>query len=979
MNDPMSKDVDPIIERQREIFFKALEQPSPAERARYLEAVCGDDKALRAEVELLLKHQSDSSFLERPAVESSGTISTASVSSEAPGAMIGRYKLLEKIGEGGCGIVYMAEQEEPVRRKVALKVIKLGMDTRSVIARFEAERQALARMDHPNIAKVLDAGATETGRPYFVMELVGGIKITDYCEQNKLDTRHRLDLFMQVCRAIQHAHQKGIIHRDIKPSNVLVATQDGVAIPKVIDFGIAKATQGKLTDQTAFTAFEQFLGTPAYMSPEQAQLGGLDVDTRSDIYSLGVLLYELLTGRTPFDAKDLLAVGIETMRRTICEKEPPTPSTRLKLDLAAQQAQGPSGSKIKNQKPRIANDLDWIVMKCLEKDRSRRYETANDLAFDIQRHLNNEPVVARPPSNLYRLQKLVHRNKLLFAATSAVSLALVLGLGLSTWMFFRERAGRREQARLRQEAQTEAAKSQQVARFLKEMLEDVGPSKALGRDTTMLKEILDNAAQRIGRDLTNQPWVEIELRGILAFTYRELGLYKQMENMSAELLRITRATAGEESSDTANALYLVGSSQFVLGNYAQAEATLQQALALQRRLLGNEHLNVAITLNHLADVFRQLGKLPQAETASREALAITRKVAGNDHPEVATALNSLGNVLHAENKLTEAESVLREAVALCRKLFGNNHPDVAAHLHNLAGVLEDQGNLPAAEAIYREVLEMQRKLLGNEHPRVAFSLDGLGDVLGSMGRPDEAITNYTTALIIFRKCLGNEHPVVATVLDKLASALQERDKLGEAEPLSREALEMRRKLLGNEHEDVTLSVNSLSAILRQEGKLSEAEKLCSERLVELRARPEFQDPHMVTLLASLGRTRLMAGKFTEAEDPVRECLGIREKSLPDDWRTLATRSLLGDVLLGQKRYTEAEPLLVAAYEGMNQRQADIRIQNKRFLKEALLSLVQLCEATSRTNEATVWKQKIEEFDRAQTNGVASSTQPKPSL
>src|SRR5215831_6801559 len=330
---------------------------------------------------------------------------------EKAGDRIGRYRLVEEIGHGGCGVVYMAEQEKPVRRKVALKVIKLGMDTRHVVARFDGERQALALMNHSNIAKVLDAGATETGRPYFVMELVGGIRITEYCDQHEVSTRERLELFIQVCRAVQHAHQKGVIHRDIKPSNVLVATEDGAAVPKVIDFGIAKATQGRLTDDTVFTAFEQFIGTPAYMSPEQAQLGGLDVDTRSDIYSLGVLLYELLTGKTPFDTKDLLAGGLDAMRRTIREKEPPTPSTRLKQDVAAQRVSGSGQSNIRTQRSKIANDLDWIVMKCLEKDRARRYETANGLALDLQRHLDNEPVLAGPPSTAYRLGKFVSRNK----------------------------------------------------------------------------------------------------------------------------------------------------------------------------------------------------------------------------------------------------------------------------------------------------------------------------------------------------------------------------------------------------------------------------------------------------------------------------------------------------------------------------------------------------------------------------------------
>ncbi len=354
---------------------------------------------------------------------------------EKRGDRIGRYKLLQKLGEGGCGAVWMAEQEEPVRRRVALKVIKLGMDTLEVVARFEAERQALAMMDHPNIAKVLDAGATETGRPFFVMELVHGIKITDYCDQHNLSMAQRLVLFSRVCHAVQHAHQKGIIHRDLKPSNILVTLHDGVPIPKVIDFGIAKAAQGRLTDRTLFTAFEQFIGTPAYMSPEQAEMTGIDIDTRSDIYSLGVLLYELLTGRPPFDPKSLLQAGLNEIRRIIREVEPPRPSTCLSTLTDADRA---TVAKFRGTAPArhpllLRGDLDWIVMRCLEKDRTRRYETANELAADILRHLHNEPVVARPPSNLYRINKFVRRNRFAFAAAAAVAIALIAGTVASTW------------------------------------------------------------------------------------------------------------------------------------------------------------------------------------------------------------------------------------------------------------------------------------------------------------------------------------------------------------------------------------------------------------------------------------------------------------------------------------------------------------------------------------------------------------------
>jgi serine/threonine protein kinase len=422
------------------IFAHALELSDP-ERAAYLETACAGDPALRDAVERLLRaHQSDAQFMSEPAITGAPAALSAlhakREAEEKPGERIGRYKLLQKLGEGGCGAVYMAEQEEPVRRRVALKIIKLGMDTKEVIARFEAERQALALMEHPNIAKVLDAGATETGRPFFVMELVRGIPITKFCDEQSSSTSARLELFSQVCNAVQHAHQRGVIHRDLKPSNILVTLHDGKPVPKVIDFGIAKATAGRLTDNTLFTAFEQFIGTPAYMSPEQAEMSGLDIDTRSDIYSLGVLLYELLTGHPPFDPKTLLNAGLDEIRRIIREVDPPRPSTRLstlavldRATIAKNRAIGPA-----QLSTMLRGDLDWIVMRCLEKDRTRRYETAHALALDLLRHLRDEPIVARPPSFGYRLGKFVRRRKAALAATLAIALAAGGGLASAKWL-----------------------------------------------------------------------------------------------------------------------------------------------------------------------------------------------------------------------------------------------------------------------------------------------------------------------------------------------------------------------------------------------------------------------------------------------------------------------------------------------------------------------------------------------------------------
>jgi len=497
MNDPQT--VVPNLER--DLFFEALERPTPEAQAAFLATACAGNPALQSAVEALLRNHKADDFLEAPVLTPTTADSSAGlrpVIGEKPGDQIGHYKLLQPIGEGGVGVVFMAEQEQPVRRRVALKVLRPGMDTRSVIARFESERQALALMDHPNIAKVLDAGSTATGRPYFVMELVRGVRITDYCDQHRLPTRDRLALFIQVCQAIQHAHQKGIIHRDIKPSNILVTLHDGVPVPKVIDFGIAKAIDQRLTDKTVFTEFQSFIGTPAYMSPEQAEMSGLDVDTRTDIYSLGVLLYELLTGKTPFDGHALVASGLDGMRRTIREREPAPPSTRFGTLSEVEQTTTAQRQRVEPGRLTsvLRGDLDWIVLKALEKDRTRRYATANDLAQDVRRYLDNEAILARPPSAAYRFQKLVRRNKLMVAGAGAVAVALLLGLALSTWQYLEKSAAYRrtaraeqEQGRLRVEAEAARRSAEAQARAAK--------LQAYAADMNLMQQAL--AANNLGR------------------------------------------------------------------------------------------------------------------------------------------------------------------------------------------------------------------------------------------------------------------------------------------------------------------------------------------------------------------------------------------------------------------------------------------------------------------------------------------------
>ena len=829
------------------IFSEALSFP-PGQWGSYLDRATNGDWEQRQRIESLLSGYKAVDFLENPAAPELHASNGFAPLTEGPGDKIGRYKLLQQIGEGGCGVVYMAEQEEPVRRRVALKVIKLGMDTKSVVARFEAERQALALMDHVNIAKVFDAGATETGRPYFVMELVRGTKITEYCDHNNLTTDERLKLFLQVCLAVQHAHQKGIIHRDLKPSNILVTLHDGVAVPKVIDFGIAKATEGRLTDKTLFTAFEQMIGTPAYMSPEQAEKSGLDVDTRSDIYSLGVLLYELLTGKTPFDGRKLVEAGIDIMRRTIRDKEPERPST--KLSTMAEGDLTITANRQQTQPPKLISavrgDLDWIVMKCLEKDRSRRYETANGLAMDVQRHLKNEPVVARPPSNLYRFRKMVARNKLAFTAAGFVFGSLLTGFGAASWMYFQEREAKHEQELLRKLAQTkeqkaqanerraqiEAGKSDHVARLLKKMFQSVEPSVAMGRDTKLLKDILDKATAELSTELTNQPEVEAELRSTLGEVYRDLGQYER------------------------------------------AEAMHRLAFAIRTNLFGNQNPFVADSLGNIAVALAYQGKLIEAETIQSNTLAMQRRLFGDQDPKVAISMATLAAVIEAQDRHVEAERLCRDALPLYTNVFGEVSAEVAKLLGQLAVVLDNAGKLDQAEVIQFQALALQRKIFGDTNPIVAATLVNLGTLLMSKaGWPidknklTEIEPYYREAMAIQEKVFGKEHPDYATTLYYFARLLQGQGKLADAESFFREALAIQKKALGEAHPAVASSLRYFAALLLQEKKYDDAERLFRDVLP--------QTAETAAFLVARGDFRARRGCFAEASNDLTRAIKLK--------------------------------------------------------------------------------------------------------
>lgn len=869
--------------------FNAARRLSPGRRAAYLDEACAGDAALRQRIEELLKAGEDAGgFLESPPAGSpcpGGTVRFSVVPTENVGDRIGRYKLLQQIGEGGCGVVYMAEQEEPMRRRVALKVIKLGLDTKDVVARFEAERQALALMDHPNIAKVLDAGATAAGRPYFVMELVQGIKITDYCDRNQLSTDERLKLFVQVCEAIQHAHQKGVIHRDIKPSNVLVTSRDGVAIPKVIDFGIAKATTGqRLTDKTLFTAFEQFMGTPAYMSPEQASMNELGIDTRSDIYSLGILLYELLTGKTPFDANELLAAGLEAMRQIIQVKEPLRPSTRLSTMLQGELTT--MASRRRTEIPKlihlIKGDLDWIVMKSLEKDRSRRYETANGLKADVQRFLGHEPVLARPPSTFYQLQKIVLRNRLLFGSVTAITMAMVFGLGFSTWSLLREKAARQravaaEQAAIllrekaeaaEKSAQVEAAKSQQVAHFLESMLSSIDPAVALGRDTSLLKEVLDKTAVRVGQDLGNQPAVEAELRHTLGEVYWALGDLDHAGAMHRQALAIQRKLNGDDAqvADTLSDLAMVLWRQ---GKLSEADTMLREVLATQRKIPG-DNLAVAKTLKNLAGVVNTRGKPAEAITLLREALAIQKEQLGAADPEVADTLSNLAAVLARKKLLAEAETNVCQALSIQTNHFGGDHPAVADSLNVLATIKEKQNDKDAAEKLYRSVLAMRQKVFGNEHPQVALAFFNLGRFLASEHRMTEAETALRSALAIQKKFLGSNAETIYTA-SELGVLLKKELKFSEAEPILQDSLTIVKELYGKDSLRAAIASYSLGDLLYRENKLPEAESAYLEA-IRIRQKLNSARPDSADSLMGLWSIYQRQGRTAEAKNVLLEAI-----------------------------------------------------------------------------------------------------------
>jgi tetratricopeptide (TPR) repeat protein len=854
----------------------------------------------------------------------------STLTTEGPGVTIGRYKLLERIGEGGFGVVYMAEQQAPVRRKVALKVIKPGMDSRQVLARFDAERQALAIMDHPNIAKVFDGGVTDTGRPYFVMELVKGEPITSYCDANQLAPRQRLELFVQVCDAVQHAHQKGIIHRDLKPTNVLVAVHDTTPVVKVIDFGVAKALGQALTDETLFTGFAQLLGTPLYMSPEQAGQSSLDVDTRSDIYSLGVLLYELLTGTTPFDRERFKRAAQDEIRRIIREEEPPRPSTRL----SESRDRLPSISAQRHTEPAkltklVRGELDWIVMKALEKDRGRRYETATGFGADVRRYLDGEAVQAVPPSAAYRARKFIHRNKGPVVAAALVLVTLIAGIAGTTFgLVHAERArralaeraeGERKAKQIAQEREAEAkereAETAAVLFFVENHVfaaaKPQGWGGGLGYDVS-LRRAIETAIPAMEAGLADRPLIEARLRATLAESFSSLGEKEKAAEQASKALALYTKHRGPDHPDTIRSRFQMGRHNTFLDRSAEAAIIFEETLANYRARLGPDHRDTLACMNALAGSYARLGRGAEAIKLREEALARERAKLGPNDGGTLISMMNLASVYVEMGRQAEGLKLYEQTLPLMIAKFGAEHPTTLICKNNLAARYSTTGRHAESIKLYEELLGPAKAKLGPDHPSTLNYMKNLAISYSRLGRHADAITLFQKALALAEQKFGRDDPRTLDYRSSLTLGFMRADRYEEAARVSEESLALRKAKFGADSREALGTMDSLVKSYSALGRHKDALKL-REELLTLR-KSKLGPNHADTLAAMHGLAWALATDPDPANRDLTRATALAEAAIklaPRDaqlWHTLgAAQYRSGDwsaAIASLQRYRE---------------------------------------------------------------------------
>jgi eukaryotic-like serine/threonine-protein kinase len=729
---------------------------------------------------------------------------------------IGNYRLVKKLGEGGMGQVWLAEQSSPLKRQVALKLVKVGLFDDTTLQRFQSERQSLAIMDHPSIAKVFDAGTTPDGQPYFVMEYVQGPPITTYCDLHQLKIRDRLELFIKVCDGVQHAHQKAIIHRDLKPANILVAEIDGKPTPRIIDFGLAKAITPHNAGDILFTQIGGFVGTPAYMSPEQADPGAQDIDTRADVYSLGVLLYELLTGSLPFDPKEWQKQPLSEVLRQLREQDPPLPSTKVETQKESSTTTAEMrGTVPKQLRSLLRGDLDWITMKAIEKDRARRYDTPSELAADIRRYLGNEPVAARPASTSYRLQKYVRRHRV------AVGAAIGLVLLLASFSVL--------QAAQLHRITRERDRATRITDFMTNMFKVSDPSEMRG-NTITVREILDKASGDIDTGLTKDPELQAQMMYVMGSVYDSLGLYSHAQLLEQQAMEIRQRVLGPKHPDTLKSMSNLANVLDDEGHYAEAEKLYRKALAEQKRVLGPENPDTLKSASNLAAVLDDEGDYAEAEKLHRETLDVRRRVLGPENPDTLKSVNNLANVLDDEGKYTEAEKLDRETLDIRRRIFGPEHPNTLNSLSNLAVILVHEGRYAEAEKLYRETLDIRRRVLGPEHPDTLASMSNLAEDLNDQGHYAEAEKLHRESLDINRRVEGPNHPNTLKIMNSLAADLRGEGRYAEAENLDRETLDIRRRVLGPDHPDTAEAAYDLACDAALRGRTDRAMPLLREAI-----------------------------------------------------------------------------------------------------------------------------------------------------